>query len=102
MLRFALTLSLASYTGVDDFVLSAGRVYSDIDIGSLTIISFFAIALFLGRLFNAVIALFLRVIRYSVRLIPELETDEASCEGGVDDRLSDHDLITTNCLSLWQ
>ena len=100
ILRFALILLLASYTGVDDSASLVGCVYSDIDIGLLTIVGSFAIVLFLGRPFGAAIAFFLRVIGYSARLILELETDGASYKDGIDDRLSDYDLATTNCLGL--
>ena len=104
ILGFALISSLASYISANDSALPASRVYSDIDIGPLTIVGFFAIAFFLGRPFGAAIAFLLRVIGYSARLIPELETetDGASCEGGVDDRLPDHDPAATNCLGLWR
>jgi hypothetical protein len=102
VLEFALTSSLASYTGADDSTSPVDRAYSDIDIGLLTIVGSLATILFLGRPFGAAITLFLKMIGYSVRLILELETDEASYEDGVDDRLSDHDLATTNCLGLWQ
>jgi hypothetical protein len=101
MLRFVLISLLAFYIGADDFVLLVGRIYSDIDIGPLTIVGSFAIVLFLGRLFGVVIALLLKGIGYSVRLIPELETDRIFYEDGVDDQLSDHDFITTNYLNLW-
>jgi hypothetical protein len=97
ILGSTLISSLAFYIDADDSILSAGRVYSDIDIRLLTTIGSLATAFFLGRLFGVVIAFFLRVIGYSVRLIPELETDRASCEDSVDDRLSDYDLVTTNC-----
>ena len=101
ILGFALTLSLASYTGADDSASPTSRIHSDIDIGPLTTIGSFATVFFLGRPFNAAIAFLLRVIKYSARLIPELETDGAS-EGGVDDRLPDYDLAVTNCLGLWR
>ena len=93
---------LASYTNADDFISSVGRTYSDIDIRFLTIVGSFAIAFFLERLFDAAIAFLLRMIGYSTRLILELETDETSYEDGVDDQLSDYNLITTNCLDLWR
>ena len=98
---FGSTLTL-SYIDADDSISPAGRAYSDIDIGPLTIVGSLAIALFLGRPFGAAIAFLLKVIGYSARLIPELETDEVSYEGGVDDRLSNHDPIATNCLGLWR
>jgi hypothetical protein len=91
---------LVFYIGVDNSTSPADRAYSDIDIGPLTTISSLAIVLFLGRLFGAAITLLLKVIGYSVRLIPELETDEASYKDSVDDLLSDHNPITTNCLNL--
>ena len=102
MLGFALTSSLASYTGADNSASPAGRAHSDIDIEPLTTIGSLAIALFLGRPFGAAITLLLRMIGYSAKLIPELETDKASCKDSVDDRLSDHDLVATNCLGLWR
>ena len=104
ILGSALISSLASHTGTDDFVLSVGRTYSDIDIRPLTTVGSLAIVFFLGRLFGVAIAFFLKVIGYSVRLIPELETetDGTSYKSGVDDRLLNHDLATTNCLGLWR
>jgi hypothetical protein len=101
ILRSILTSSLVSYTGADNFISSANRAYSDIDIGPLTIIGSFAIVFFLGRPFDTAIAFLLKVIEYSTKLIPKLETDGAS-EDNVDDRLPDHDLATTNCLGLWR
>ena len=102
ILGFALTSLLASYIGTNDSISPVGRTYSDIDIRLLTTIGFFATTLFLSRPFDVAITFFLKVIGYSVRLIPELEIDEASCESGVDDWLPDHDLAATNCLGLWR
>jgi hypothetical protein len=104
MLGFALILSLAFYTGADDSVSLVSRTYSDIDIRLLIIVGFFVTAFFLGWPFGVAIAFLLKVIGYSARLIPELETetDRVFYEGGVDDRLSDYDFVATNCLSLWR
>ena len=104
VLGFALTSSLASHTGADDSASPAGRAHSDIDIGPLTAVGSLATALFLGRPFGAAITLLLKMIGYSARLIPELETetDGASYKGDIDDQLPDYNLATTNCLGLWR
>jgi hypothetical protein len=95
---------LAFYIGADNSVLPIGRICSDIDIGPSIIVGSLVIVFFLGRLFDIAIAFLLKVIGYSVRLIPELETeiDRASYKDSVDDWLSDYDPIATNCLGLWR